>query len=103
MTSLPGMWWGFIGSPRHDGVRGKEIADGLARGGSALRFLGPEPALGVSRCDIRKRFSRWISNQQRASWRDLGNTLRQARELISGPCPGTRIKLYPLIGISPGL
>ena len=30
-------------------IRGNEIADGLARGGSALRFLGPEPALGVSR------------------------------------------------------
>jgi ribonuclease HI len=31
----------------HAGVRGNEIADGLARVGSALRFLGPEPALGV--------------------------------------------------------
>ena len=74
-------------------MQGKDIADWLARGGSALRFLGPEPALEVSRCDIRKRLSRWLINQQWASWRDLGNTLRQARELISGPCPGTRIKL----------
>ena len=72
-----GLYW----VPRRAGVQGNEIADGLARGGSALKFLGPEPALGVSRCDI------W------ASWRDLGNTLRQARELILGPCPGTRIKL----------
>jgi hypothetical protein len=46
-----------------------------------------------SRCDIRKRLSHWLINQQWASWRDLGNTRRQARELISGPCPGTRIKL----------
>ena len=66
---------------------------GLASGGSALRFLGPKPALGVSRCDIRKRLNRWLINQQWASWRDLGNTLRQTRELILGPCPGTRIKL----------
>ena len=44
-------------------------------------------------CDIRKRFSRWLINQQWASWCDLGNNLRQAREFISGPCPGTRIKL----------
>jgi len=56
-------------------------------------FLGPEPALGVSRCDIRKRPIRWLINQQWASWRDIGSTLKQARELISGPCPGTRIKL----------
>jgi hypothetical protein len=65
----------------------------VARDGSALRLLGPELVLGVSRCDIRKRLKRWLISQHWASWRDLGNTLRQARELISGPCPGTRIKL----------
>jgi len=44
--------------PRHAGIGGNEIADGLARGGSALRFLGPEPALSVSRRDLQKRFGR---------------------------------------------
>jgi len=86
---MVGLYW----VPGHAGVGGNEIADGLARGGFALRFLGPEPAMGVSRCDIKKRLSRWLINQQWASWHDLGNTLRQARELITGPCPGTRIKL----------
>ena len=38
--------------PKHAGVRGNEIADELTRGGSGLGFLGPEPALGVSRRDI---------------------------------------------------
>jgi hypothetical protein len=84
-----GLYW----VPGHAGVRGNEIANGLARGGSALRFLGPKLALGVSRCDIRKRLSCWLINQQWASWHDLGNTRRQAQELISGPCPGTRIEL----------
>jgi hypothetical protein len=84
-----GLFW----VPGHGGVRGNEIADGLARDGSALRLLGPEPALGVSRCDIRKKLRCWQISQHRASWCDLGNTLKQARELISGPCPGTRIKL----------
>jgi len=32
-------------------------------------------------------------SQQWASWHDLGNNLRRARKLISGPCPSTRIKL----------
>ena len=52
----------------HAGVRGTEIADGLARSGSALRFLGSEPALGVSKGDTRKRFSRWLINQHWATW-----------------------------------
>jgi ribonuclease HI len=37
-----GLYW----VPGHAAVRGNEIADGLAMGGSALGFLGPEPALG---------------------------------------------------------
>jgi len=37
-----GLFW----VPGHAGIRGNEIADGIARGGTALRFLGPEPALG---------------------------------------------------------
>jgi len=49
MTSLPGMQWDYIGSPDMLGVGGNEIPDELARGSSVLRFLGPEPALGVSR------------------------------------------------------
>jgi len=42
----------------HAGVRGNEIADELARDSCALKFVGPEPALGVSRQDIRRRIRR---------------------------------------------
>jgi len=70
----------------------RSIADGLARGGIALRFLGTEPALGVSRRDLQKRLGRWLANQHGAQWQCLGDIQRQAREFISGPRLGTRAK-----------
>jgi len=54
-----GLFW----VPGHAGIRGNDIADELVRGGSALRFHGPEPSVGVSRCDLQKRLSRWLTNQ----------------------------------------
>jgi len=39
-----------------------KIADKLTRDGTALQFVGPEPALGVSRQDIRRRIRRWLVN-----------------------------------------
>jgi len=83
-----GLFW----VPGHAEVQGNEIADELVRGISVLGFFGPEPALGVSRRDIQKRLSRWLVNQQWARWRGLGNTQRQARELISGPSLGAKPK-----------
>jgi hypothetical protein len=76
----------------HTGVLGNEIVDELVRGGSGRGFVGTEPALGFSRRDIRKRLSRWLINQHWASSCDPGNNHRQARELISGPSLGTRVK-----------
>jgi len=42
---------------------GNEIADELARGASALRFHGLEPAVGVSSRDLQKELGRWFTNQ----------------------------------------
>ena len=78
--------------PGHAAIQGDEIADGLARGGNALRSLGPEPALWISRRDLQKRLGRWVANQHRTQWRVLGDNQRQAREFISGPSLDTRAK-----------
>ena len=60
-------------------------------------FLGLEPALGVSRRDIHKRLSHWLVNQHRARWRGLGDTQRQAQELISGPSLGAKAKILSIL------
>jgi hypothetical protein len=45
-----------------------------------------------SRQDTQKRLSRWLVNQHWARWWGLGDTQRQARELISGPRLGAKAK-----------
>jgi len=92
MISLSDMRWAFFWVPGRAGIRGNEIANGLARGGTPLRFLGPKLALGVSRRDLQKRLSHWLANQHGAQWRGFGDTQRQTREFISGPSLGTRTK-----------
>ena len=90
------MWWAYIGSPDMLEYEVMEMADGLARGGSSLRFLGPELALGISRRDLQKRLGPWLVNQHGAQWRGLGDTQRQAREFISGTQSGYRGQIYDL-------
>ena len=76
-----GLFW----VPVHVGVRGNKIADEIARGGLAQRFVGHESVLGVSRQNIRRKMKRWIKNKHLALWRGPCSTQRQARELISDP------------------
>jgi hypothetical protein len=76
----------------HSGIGGNEIADELAREGSALTFLGPKPALRVSRQVIQQKLNRWFVNQHRVRLQSLGGTLRQVQELISGPSLGTKAR-----------
>jgi hypothetical protein len=76
-----GLYW----VPGHAGARGNQIADMLARGGSGQRFIGPEPFLGISRQNIRRKLKPWMKNQHLALWQVPCNTQRQAQELISSP------------------
>ena len=91
MTSLPDMWWDFLGPWTCRSTR--QCNRRWARNGWLCSgIFGPEPALGVSRRDIQKRLSRWLIKRHCASWSDFGNTPRQARELISEPSLGAKAK-----------
>ena len=61
----------------------------LARDCSAVKLVGSEPDLAVSRQDIRKRIRRLLVNQH-CVCRGLGDSQRQAREVISGQCLGAK-------------
>jgi len=54
---------GLYRVPGHAAVRGNEIANNLAGNGSVQKFVGPEPFLGVSRQNARRKIKCWIHNQ----------------------------------------
>ena len=70
-----------------------ETADRLARSGSGQRFIGPEPFLGVSRQNIKRKMKVWMENQHLALLRGPCSTQRQVRELTSGPNLDTGARL----------
>jgi len=94
MTFPPGILWNASESPGHSRVRGNETADQPAKEGTVHQFVGPEPALRVSRQNKAKNIKRWMYNQQHMSmWPGLISTQRQARKLISGPSPTPKTRL----------
>jgi len=92
MISLSGKWWASFGY--WDMLENEAMKSPMSSrmGDSALRFHGTELALGVSRRHLQKSLGHWLTNQHEAHWRGLGDTQRQARELISGRSLGTRAK-----------
>jgi len=63
MLSLPGRLWVRIGSLDMPGLRGKEIAEKVAKDASVKEFVGPEPTLGARRKNIRTNIKRCFANQ----------------------------------------
>ena len=74
-------------------MRGNVFVDKLTGDGSAQRFVGTEPLLGVSRQNISRKTKHWMDKQHLALWRGPCSTQREARELISGPDPAIGARL----------
>ncbi|KAJ8910154.1 hypothetical protein NQ315_007483 [Exocentrus adspersus] len=51
--------------PGHSGIKGNEKADGLARKGSSASYIGPEPAVGVSKTMVRSQVKEWVNAQHK--------------------------------------
>ena len=79
-------------------LQANEVTAELARDGSVLMFVGSELALGVSRQDIRRRIRCWLVNQYWIWWWGLGDTRRQALELISVPCLAAKARFLSFNG-----
>jgi len=77
----------------HSGVQGNETANRLTRNGTVQKFVGPEPAFGVPRQNIRRKIKSWRDNQHMVMWWGLIITQRQAQKLILGPSPTANTRL----------
>lgn len=68
--------------PGHAGLEGNEIADELARNGSANRFTGPEPFFGISDSFLKMELNNWLVSQTSSNW-DASPCTSQSKRLVN--------------------
>ena len=61
--------------PGHCGVSGNTIADGLARLGASIKFVGPAPCLSFTKSWFTTRLGYWSVNKHNAYWSNLNTCL----------------------------
>ena len=95
--------------PGHHGITGNEIADELARQGSAAALSGPEPALGLPASSVRASIDGWTSREHNRRWHDSPGC-RQTKRMLPNVCKKSaafllslnRIDCRRLIGVITG-
>lgn len=81
--------------PGHCGIEGNEKADTLARQGSAMDFIGPEPCCGIPNSTIKLEFKKWEASSVVENWRTL-SLCRQSKRFIT---PNVKIT-YKLLSLN---
>jgi hypothetical protein len=71
------------------------VLDKLARQSSAVRLLGPEPALGIPTCSAREAIKNWTEYQHYIAWKDLPGH-RRGKLFISKSCNRRSENLFKL-------
>jgi hypothetical protein len=64
--------------PGHEGIAGNKTADLLARTGSEHRFIGPEPACGISIGVAKRTVRDWTKRNEAKQWEFI-TRLKQAK------------------------
>lgn len=72
--------------PGHSSIAGNELADELARDGASHDFIGPEPAIPISKCWVKLQINSWAATQHKQYWNSL-ESCRQTKLYITEPSP----------------
>ncbi|KAJ4432655.1 hypothetical protein ANN_21278 [Periplaneta americana] len=68
----------------HQGVQGNENADELAKKGTNIPFVGPEPVVGISLLTAKTSVKTWIKDRHQFRWQSYPRQ-KLARKLVLGP------------------
>ena len=73
--------------PAHCGYPGNKYVDGLAKKGSEMTFVGPQPSITASLCLIRAAIKSWARKMHVSWWSGL-DSCRQTKILLTAPYGG---------------